>query len=91
MLHLNLYGNPSGTYYYIEGILEFLRKIHPKLNEAESCLIRVEMPPGTVIEAIAVDEFLVTAQTKAAMDEFYTKMQQKYDIKRLVRPTRYLG
>lgn len=55
ILRLNIYGNPSRTYYYIEGLLDYLKKIRAQLNEAESCLIRVEMPSGMIIAAIAVD------------------------------------
>lgn len=39
MLKKNLYGNPSGTYYYIEGLMDFLKIIKVKLNEAEYCLV----------------------------------------------------
>lgn len=40
ILHLNLYGNPSGTFYYMEGLFDYLKKMMTKLNEAECCPIR---------------------------------------------------
>lgn len=49
------------------------------------------MPSGDVIAAIAIDDFLVTAQNNRAMDEFYNVMKTRYNIKRLGRPRRYLG
>lgn len=68
ILMLNLYGNPSSTFYYIEGLITYLDEIGANLNEAESCLIRVENPSGTIIVSIAIDDFLVTAKTPQAMD-----------------------
>lgn len=44
-----------------------------------------------VIAAIAVDDFLVAAQTPATMDEFDEALKMKYNIKRLGKPRRYLG
>lgn len=40
---------------------------------------------------IAVDDFLAAASTPAAMDELYHFLSKKYRVKRLGRPTRYLG
>lgn len=91
LLRLNLYGNPSGTFYYIEGLMAFLRKMHAQLNEAESCLVRLQMQAGTVIAAVAIDDFIVAAENTKAMDQFYAAMKERYDIKRLGRPGRYLG
>lgn len=77
MLKRNLYGNPSGTYYYIQGLLKHLRNIRAKLNEAEACLVRVQMTSGTVVAAIAVDDFLVATETPKAMNEFETALRAK--------------
>lgn len=90
ILMLNLYGNHSETYYCIEGLLDYLRETRARLNEAKSCLICVDMPSGTIIAAMAIEDFLVTAQKPQAMEEFYAIMKKKYDIKRLGRPERYL-
>lgn len=40
-MRLNLYGNPPGTYYYVDGLLKFLLKITAQVNDAEACLIRI--------------------------------------------------
>lgn len=74
-LRLNLYGNPSGTFYYIKGLMAFLRKLRAKMNHAESCLLRLQMAAGTVIPAVATDDFIVAAETPAAMNEFYTAIK----------------
>lgn len=87
----NLCGNPSGKFYYVQGLLDHLRKMQANLNQAEACLVRVQMPAGSVIAAIAVDDFLVTAETNEAMDQFTQALKVKYDIKRLGRPQRYLA
>lgn len=86
VLRLNLYGNPSGTYYYVDGLLEFLRKIKAQMNEAEVCLIRIELSTGNLIIAIAFDDFLAIASTLEARNHFYEAMDTIYDIKRLERP-----
>lgn len=87
----NLHGNPSGTFYYVRGLLKFLKQLQAKINEAEICLVRIEMESGPIVVAVTVDDLLGTAPNKAAMKEFHTKMAQKYNIKRLGRPSRYLG
>lgn len=46
---------------------------------------------GTAIEAMEVEELLVTATSKQTMDQFHHIMARKYKIKRLGRPTRFLG
>lgn len=57
VLRLNLYGNPSGTFYYIEGLMSFLAKLRAKLNEAESFLVTIEMNASTTVTAISIDDF----------------------------------
>lgn len=49
------------------------------------------MPSGAITAAIAIEDFLVTAQAPKAMDEFYNVTKANYGIKRLGRPSRYLG
>lgn len=46
---LSFYGNPSGTLYYIDGLLEFLQSKRAQMNEAKVCLVILEMGEGTVI------------------------------------------
>lgn len=62
-----------------------------ELNEAEACFARIQMPAGTVIDEVAVNYFLVTAENAEEMEEFTAALKMKYDIKRLGRPKRYLG
>lgn len=38
-----------------------------------------------------MDDFLSTASTKEAMNNFYEAISKKYEIKRLCRPRRFLG
>lgn len=38
----NQYGNPSGTFYYVECLLTYLQKHGTKSNEQEQCLVRIE-------------------------------------------------
>lgn len=77
VLRLNIYGNPSGTYYYIDGLLLILRKIRAKKNEAEVFLIRIDLISGSVIAAISVDNFLATASTMKAMNGFYESIASR--------------
>lgn len=91
VLMRNLFGNPSVTYYYVQGLLKHFRKIKDQLNEAEDCPVRVEMPAGAVIAAIAVEDLLVATETSEALEHFAAALKTKYNIKRLGRPHRYLG
>lgn len=82
---------PSGTFFYMEGLLKFLREHNAKMNEAEACWVTLTVSTGTIIMAIAVDDFLATASSPKAMDKFHNIMSTRYKIKRLGRPRRYLG
>lgn len=81
----------SGTYYYVYIQLAFRRKIHTKLNEADVCLLRVKFKSGFVIMAVAVDVFLATASTMAAIVKLYSLLKKKYKVNQLGLPKRYLG
>lgn len=74
VLRLKLYGNPSVTYYYVDGLLEFLQNLKAQMNEAEVCLKRIELETGSVIEAIKIDDFLETSSTIETMNDFYEAM-----------------
>lgn len=39
------------------------------------------MPSGTVISAVAVEDFLFAAETTKATEEFEAALKTKYDIK----------
>lgn len=41
IMQLNLYGNPSGTFYYVDGLIEYLLTLQANLNEAYVCLARM--------------------------------------------------
>lgn len=49
------------------------------------------MPSVTVIASIDIYDFLVTAQTPKAMDEFCSVMKNSYDIKKIGSIARHLG
>lgn len=48
----NLYENPSFTYYFVHGLLKHFRKLRENLNDADACLVRLQMKSGMVIAAI---------------------------------------
>lgn len=54
-------------------------------------MVKITLASGTVVVAVTVDDFLATASTMEAMNEFYKIMTSKYNIKRLGTPKRYLG
>lgn len=58
ILELNFYGNTSGTYYHLNGLLGYMHKEGFESKEHEICLVRLRTRHRTVIVAIAVDEFL---------------------------------
>lgn len=88
---INQYSNTSGTYYYLEGLVKYHKLIEAQNNEQEVCLITVVNKHGTMIIAVAVDDLLVKGSSRKAIDEFHKFMGARCRIKRLVRPTRYLG
>lgn len=61
LLKLNVYGSPSGTYCYVDGLLEFLKSRQAQVKEAEARLVKIKVPTGELIVAIAVEYFLTTA------------------------------
>lgn len=87
----NQYGNPLGTYSYVQGLLDFLQQHGAKCNKQEPYLVPIEFRNGTVIAPIAFDDFLATSSTTASMDDFHRLILNKYDIKRLGEPKRFLG
>lgn len=91
ILQLKIYGNPSGTNYYIECLLHYLAEKHAQPDEAEVCLVRMDLANGNIKVAIAVEDFLATASTPAAIDKFYNTMNARYKIKRFEKPKIYRG
>lgn len=91
MLELNLYGNPSGTYYYLDGLMTYMKKRACKINERELCLVRMQTQNGAVILVIAVDDFLAAAESLQAIDDAYSFLNARYRVKIIGRPTRYLS
>lgn len=61
------YGNPSGTFYYFQGLLEYLTHNGAECNEQEHFLVQLDFWTGTMITAITVDDFLATASRKESM------------------------
>lgn len=87
----NHYGNPSGTFNYVQGFLEYLTQNVAECNEKEPFLVQLESRTATVITEIAVYDFLSTSSENEAMDEFHSIMKVNYDIYLLGRPKRFLG
>lgn len=49
ILELNLYGNPSGTYYYLDGLLIYIKTKGFKSNEHQLCLVRLITRHGSAL------------------------------------------
>lgn len=43
----NQYGKTSGTYYYIQGLLKYMKKHGEVGNEQKPCIVRMELKQGT--------------------------------------------
>lgn len=52
ILELNLYGNPSGTYYYLEGLFAYMKQNGFENNDREVCLGWLTTQSGIFIVAI---------------------------------------
>ena len=87
----NIYGTPSRSYYYLDGMFTYLIGHGVETSEQEACILKLTTPFGTMLIALAVDEFLVAAETDEAMDHFHSWLTAKYNVERLRRPRTYLG
>lgn len=90
-MELNLYGNPYRTYCYLDGLLGYMQKEGFECNKHEICLVQLCTRHGTVIMAIAVDDFLAAESTQCAMDGLFTFLNARCQFKRLGRTKRYIG
>lgn len=91
ILEFNLYGNPSGTYYYLEKSFGHMKRRGLRHNAHNVCLVKLVTKSDALIASIAVDDFLVAASTQAAMGEFFEFLNANFRVKGLGRPKMYLG
>ena len=92
ILTKNLYGNPSGGYYYLEGARNYLRSMNYKQSEHDPCLyFKSQSASSFVLIGLCTDDFLVIATATDLIDELFARLKQKYKIKRLGTPSQYLG
>ena len=91
-LELNVYGTPSGGYYYLKGCTKLLRKLGFKQSHDDPCLfVKFDGPNLFIIVCLNIDDFLVAANHWKLIHELFNALKQKYNIKRLGFPTKYLG
>eukprot|EP00178_Gracilaria_changii_P023027 TRINITY_DN68_c0_g1_i13.p1 TRINITY_DN68_c0_g1~~TRINITY_DN68_c0_g1_i13.p1 ORF type:complete len:1094 (-),score=78.92 TRINITY_DN68_c0_g1_i13:769-4050(-) len=87
----NLYGSPPAAYFYNHGLKKFLTKLGFTSSEHDPCLYIKESPTGNTLVSTTIDDFLILGQTQKHIDELYAQLLQKYKVKRLGKPTRFLG
>lgn len=90
-LVMNQYVNPSGTFYYLEGLFAYLKKQQAEHNEQEICLVHIITEHGPLIMAVVVDYFLLITPRTNIIDTFYNFMAQNNRLKQLGNPSRYLS
>ena len=87
----NLYGSPPAAYYYNFGLQNYLSSIGYTRSEHDPCLYTKHTPTGNTLISTTIDDFLVLATHQNLVDELYHLLLQKYKIKRLGKPTRFLN
>lgn len=87
----NLYGNPSGGYYYLVGAQQCMINHGYNQSEHDPCLFYLfHSPISFIMVALSSDDFLVTATSQSLINTLYTQLASQYNIKRLGPPTQYL-
>lgn len=69
-MELNLYGKPSGTYYYLNIVIIYMKSNNYKWIEHELCIVYINMKSGTLIVAFPEIELLATEFPIQAMNYF---------------------
>ena len=87
----NLYGTPAAAKIYSRELHRHLRRHGYKQMKADTSLFIKKTRKGIILVGISMDDFLPTASNTAMIDDLYKTLQQKYKVKRLGRPTKYLN
>ena len=88
----NLYGTPSGGYYYLEGMQKYLKaNKYTQSQQDPSPFLRINNPTSFILIALCTDDFLVVATDEHLITALFTKLRKKYNVKRLGEPSQYLG
>lgn len=87
----NIYGVKSGAFYFLEEVFQLLHNNGFKSSEADQCLMHKTPNDGTyTVVALSSDDH-ITASNQRNLDRYYTLLSERYDTKRLGKPTKYLG
>ena len=90
VLMKNLYGSPSGGYYYLGGTRRYLRSMAYKQSEHDPCLyFKTHSSSSFILIGLCTDVFLVIFTATDLIDELFHNLKQTYNIKRLGRPSQY--
>lgn len=91
LLKRNLWGGKSAGHYYINGLFAYMRSANFSASTVDTCLLYRNDSKGRILVAVTVDDFLVIATAQSLIDDFYDFLTRKYTVKRLGRPTLFLG
>lgn len=94
VLMRNIYGTPSGGYYYLKGAEACLKAQGFNQSNDDPCLFaKFEGPDAFTILALTIDDFLIVATHKERIDDLFQALNAKYKehVKRLDPPSQYLG
>ena len=88
---LNVYGTPSGGYYYLNGATKFLKANGFKQSHNDPCIFIKVIGNCFIIVCLNIDDFLVAAKKRELIDTLFKALAKKYKIERLGFPQTYLG
>lgn len=91
VLNGNMYGSRSAGSYFTQGLMKWLRKKDYTPTEFDTCLHFKQDGDHLILFYVCIDDFLVISTTTTQIDDLYSQLREKYDIKRLGMTDKYLS
>lgn len=70
-----MYGNHSGIFYYLDGLIKFLKTKSAQLNDAAVWLVKIQVLTAALKVTIAVNKLPATVSKSESMYKFYEIMK----------------
>ena len=81
-LIINLYGSPSGGYYYLQGAQVLLQQHKYTQSQQDPCFFyKIENKRQYTLVGLSTDDFLVVATHKKLVTELHNTLKSKYTTK----------
>lgn len=91
ILNGNMYGGRSDGNYFMKGLISWLQHKGYQPIDFDPCLYYKKNGDDFILFSVCIDDFLVVCTSKSLSDTLFNDLCEKYSIKRLGTPDRYLG